>query len=129
MTAACVPIIWAASMLSDFNLFLDGASGSSFGDTHSVVDPFPTKFGIESRPKGVTLQFSMNKAYRQVNAPMVDAKLAGTFSTTGQTIEDKNGNPIMVNTDFNGKAFDKPNVGPISGLQEGNNMISWDINH
>jgi alpha-N-arabinofuranosidase len=119
----------APGMLVDYNLFLEAANGSSFGDAHSVVDSFPTEFKIESRPSGVTIQFLMNKAYRKVKSPMVDQSLVGIFSTTGQTIEDKDGRAITVNTDFNGKVFEKPTVGPISNLSEGANMISWDINH
>ena len=119
----------APGMLADFNLFLEGAKGSSFGDAHSVVDSFPTEFKIESRPTGVTMKFSMNKGYRGVKSPMVDKTMVGIFSTTGQTIEDKEGRAITVNSDFNGRVFEKPTVGPISNLAEGTNMVSWDINH
>jgi alpha-N-arabinofuranosidase len=117
----------APGMVSDYNLFLEGAKGFSFGDVHSVIDPSKTGFKIESRPTGVTIQFSMNKAYSQVKSPVVDKDLAGVFTTTGQTIEDKNGKPITVNTDFNGKSFKNPVVGPISNLTEGNNVITWNI--
>ena len=114
-------------MISDYNLFLEGAKGSSFGDTNSVVDSFPTDFKIETRPTGVTIRFSMNKAFRQIKSPIVDKILVGIFSTTGQTIEDKDGKAITVNTDFFGKSFKSPVVGPVSNLTEGNNVITWDI--
>ncbi len=117
----------APGMVADNNLFMEGAKGSSFGDTKSVVDPFKTGFKIESRPTGVAIQFSMNKAYDQVKSPLVNAALVGVFTTTGQTIEDKDGKAITVDTDFNGKSFKKPTVGPISNLNEGNNSIVWDI--
>jgi len=117
----------APGMICDNNLFLEGAKSSSFGDNQSVVDPFETGFKLESRPTGVTIQFSMNKAYSQVKSPIVDKTLAGVFTTTGQTIEDKDGNAITVNTDFFGKSFKKPIVGPISNLTEGNNVIIWEL--
>ena len=117
----------APDMLCDYNLFLEGAKGSSFGDTKSIVDPFKTGFKLESRPTGVTLQFSMNKSYKQVKAPIIDKNLFGVFTTTGQTIEDKEGNAITVNTDFLGNSFKKPVVGPLSNLKEGINTIAWDI--
>jgi hypothetical protein len=117
----------APGMVSDYNLFLEGAKGFSFGDTHSVVDPFKTGFKMESSPTGVTIQFSMNKAYNKVKSPIVDKNLVGVFTTTGQTIEDKYANAITVNTDINGKLFKKPVVGPVSTLNEGLNSIVWDI--
>jgi alpha-N-arabinofuranosidase len=117
----------APGMVVDNNLFLEGAKGFSFADTKSVVDPFQTGFKLESRPNGVTLSLSMNKSFQQVNTALVNDKLVGIFTTTGQTIEDKNGNGITVNTDINGKLFKKPVVGPVSTLNEGANSIVWDI--
>ena len=117
----------APGMVCDYNLFLEGAKGSSFGDTHSVVDPYATGFKLESRPTGVTIQFSINKSYNQVKAPIVDNSLVGVFTTTGQTIEDKFGKAITVNTDLSGKTFKNPVVGPLSNLEEGINTIKWDI--
>ena len=69
----------------------------------------------------------MNKSYKQVKAPIIDKNLFGVFTTTGQTIEDKEGNAITVNTDFLGNSFKKPVVGPLSNLKEGINTIAWDI--
>lgn len=119
----------APDMLVDHNLFLEGAGSSSFGDAYSVTDSSPTQFKIESRPNGVTLQVNLNDSFKRVKSPMVDKTLAGTNSITGQTIEDQNGNAITVNSDFNGKTFDKPVVGPLSDLAEGANRISWDLAH
>jgi len=117
----------APGMVSDYNLFLEGAKDASFGGTHSVVDPFKTGFKFESRPTGVTIQFSMDKSFNQVKSPVVDKTSVGIFTTTGQTIEDKNGNVITVNTDINSKLYKEPVVGPISTLKEGENIITWDI--
>ena len=114
-------------MVCDYNLFLDGAKGSSFDDTHSVVDPNQTGFKLESHPTGVTIQFSVNSAFKKLESPLVDNSLVGIFTTTGQTIEDKDGKAITVNKDFNGKSFKKPVVGPISTLNEGANSIVWDL--
>ncbi|CAN5211605.1 hypothetical protein BH09BAC3_BH09BAC3_25730 [soil metagenome] len=117
----------APGMVTDFNLFMEGAQGSSFDDAHSLVDPFKTGFKLESRPTGVTLQFSMNRSYSKIKSPVVNAAFVGVFTTTGQTIEDKDGKQITVDSDFNGKSFKKPVVGPISTLNEGNNIIVWDL--
>jgi alpha-N-arabinofuranosidase len=117
----------APSMLVDHNLFLEGANRSSFGDAGSVVDSFPAKFKIDSRPTGVTLEFFMNESYSLVESAIVDSERVGVFSTTGQTIADQNGNPIRLDIDFNGKDFEKPIVGPISNLSQGRNTVSWSL--
>ncbi len=117
----------APDMLVDYNLFLEGANRSSFGDARSVVDPSPAQFKIDSRPNGVTLQFRLNDSFKRVKSPMVDKELVGTISTTGQTIEDRNGSAVTVNSDFNGKDFGMAVAGPISNLSEGSNRISWDL--
>ncbi len=117
----------APGMLCDYNLFMEGAKAGSFGDSHSVVDPFATGFKIESHPNGVSVQFSMNNAYTKVNGPVVNSALAGVITTTGQTIEDKNGKAITVDSDFLGLVFKKPIVGPFSNLKEGLNSVTWNF--
>jgi hypothetical protein len=115
----------APGYTSDYNIFLEGAKKSSFGDEHSVVDPFVTKFTHENHPLGVTITFSMNDTPLRVKGPWVDAKLVGIFSTAGQTIEDRFGNPIKVDTDFNGKKYARPIAGPLADLRQGSNTIVW----
>lgn len=117
----------APGMVADNNLFLEGAKGFSFADAKSVVDPFKTDFKIESNATGVNMSFLMNSTFRKGNSPLVDDKLVGIFTTTGQSIADKNAKPITVNADINGKLFKKPIVGPISTLNEGANNIVWSL--
>ena len=67
----------------------------------------------------------MNNAPFGINGPVVNAKLVGVFPAVGQTIEDRYGNPITVDTDLNGKKFKRPVSGPLSDLKEGLNTITW----
>ena len=115
----------APGYASDYNIFLEGAGKSSFGDEHSIVDPFVTGFTHESRPLSVTIKFSMNDASSRLKGPWVDAELVGTFSTVGQTIEDRSGKSIRVNTDINGKKLAKPIAGPLANIQQGKNTFEW----
>ena len=110
---------------SDYNLFLEGAKKSSFGDEHSVVDAHVTEFSIDERPNGVTVTFSAGDQQGQVEGPWVNGKLVGVFATTGQTIEDRHGNPITVDTDIIGEKRSTPAVGPLANLKPGRNSISW----
>ena len=118
----------ASGYVSDNNVFLESAKKSSFGDENSVVDYYVSGFTIKDHPLGATITFNMNNAPFGMNRPMVDAELVGVFPTVGQTIEDRYGNPITVDTDLNGKKFTRPVAGPLSDLKEGLNTIEWSYN-
>jgi hypothetical protein len=60
-----------------------------------------------------------------VKARRVDAALVGIFPTVGQTIEDRYGNPITLDTDFRGKKFTSPVAGPLADLKAGRNEVVW----
>ncbi|GAG28459.1 unnamed protein product, partial [marine sediment metagenome] len=79
----------ASGYASDYNVFLEGAKKTSFGDKNSVVDPYVTGLTIRAHPRGVTITFSMNDTPFLVKGPWVDAELVGIFPTVGQTIEDR----------------------------------------
>lgn len=115
----------APGFTSDYNIFLEGAGKSSFGDEHSVVDPFVTGFTQESHPLGVTIRFSMNDAASRMKGPRVDAGLVRIFSTVGQTIEDRSGNPIIVDTDINGKKYAEAIAGPLADIKHEKNTFEW----
>jgi hypothetical protein len=115
----------APGYVSDYNIFLEGARKSSFGDEHSTVEPFVTGFACESRPLGATIRFSMNDAFSKLKCPWVDAELVGIFPTVGQTIEDRYGNPVRVDTDINGNKFTEPVVGPLADIKQGKNTFEW----
>ena len=61
----------------------------------------------------------------QVKGPLVNAEWVGVFSTVGQTIEDRDGNALSVDTDINAKVYAPPMPGPIADLKKGLNRIRW----
>jgi hypothetical protein len=115
----------APGYASDYNVFLEGAKKSSFGDENSAVDAFVTELAVTDHPTGATVAFSVNDAPLRMQGPRVSAELVGVFTTVGQTIEDHNGNPLAVDSDFNGQRFAPPRPGPISDLKPGRNTITW----
>jgi hypothetical protein len=117
----------APGYVSDYNVFLEGAKKSTFGDEHSVVDPHVTGLTVKEEPRGVTITFSMNDVPFDMQGPLVDAKLVGVFPTVGQTIEDRSGKPIVVNADINGKEYARPIAGPLADLQKGLNTSAWPL--
>ncbi len=117
----------ASGYASDYNVFLEGAAKSSFGDRHSVVTPHVTRLAVEDHPRGATITFSIDAAPLSVNGPRVDAELVGVFPTVGQTLEDRHGRPIAVTTDINGKKHRRPMAGPLADLKQGVNTIVWSM--
>lgn len=110
---------------ADFNVFLQGARPGLFGETNSVVDAFAVGLRRENSASGITLIFQMSDAPFRIQAPVVGAELVGVFSPVGQTLEDREGRPITVNTDLLGRRFDRRLPGPLATLQRGENRISW----
>lgn len=117
----------ASGYTSDYNVFLEGARKSTFGDEHSIVDAYVTGLAVKDDPRGATITFSVNEATLQVQGPLVDAKLVGVFPTVGQTIEDRHGKPLAVNTDINGKEYAPSIPGPRADLKSGLNTIVWSL--
>ena len=117
----------APGYVSDYNVFLEGAKPSSFGDKHSVVDAYVTGLAIEDHAQGATIAFSVNDAPLRVQGPRVDAKLVGVFPTVGQTMEDRHGHPITIDTDLNGENWLRPLPGPLASLKRGDNTITWSL--
>jgi hypothetical protein len=117
----------APGYVSDYNVFLEGAKKSSFGDNNSVVDSHVTAFTVTNRHLGAMIKFSMNDAPFRVKGPRVNGELIGVFPTVGQTIEDRDGNPIEVNADLNGKKYERPVAGPFADIKRGVNTIAWQI--
>jgi hypothetical protein len=110
---------------SDFNVFLEGAKPSAFGDAKSVVAPAPARFAITDHPLGATVTFAVDDRAAALEGPWVDAKLAGVFTTVGQTLEDRHGKPIRVTRDLTGNAFRHPVPGPLAALKAGPNAVTW----
>jgi len=115
----------APGYASDYNVFLEGAKKSSFGDTHSVVDPFVTGVAVEDDTRAAMIKFSMNDAPFRVRGPLIGGEFVGVFPTVGQTIEDRYGKAIRVDTDINGKKYARPIPGPAANLKQGENTVTW----
>jgi hypothetical protein len=125
--AGLVEVKTAAGYVSDYSVFLEGAKKSSFGDENSVVDPYVAEFAIKDHPLRKTITFSINDAPFRVKGPRVNAELVGVFPTVGQTIEDRYGHPIEVDTDFSGKKYPRPIAGPLADLKQGENTVIWSM--
>jgi hypothetical protein len=136
----------APGYASDYNVFLEGAAKSTFGDENSVVDPYNPGVTVEDHPRGAAIMFSVNVGATHasgppsrnsamgtpspvlgIKGPRISSELFGVFPTVGQMLEDRHGKPVAVNTDINGKQRTRPVVGPLADLKEGRNTIVWSL--
>ena len=114
----------ASGYAADHNVFLGGARKSTFGDEHSVVAAAAADVTRTETPLGVTIEFSIPKPLPAAG-PWVDARLVGVLPTIGQTIEDRYGKPITVDTDLTGAKRTQAIPGPLAELKPGRNRIVW----
>jgi hypothetical protein len=117
----------ASGYVSDYNIFLEGARPSSFGDVHSLVDQYVTQLTVTDQPFGATVSFSVPDSVSGRQGPHVDAQLVGVFPTVKQSLEDRNGNPIAIETDISGTHRLIPVPGPLAALHGGTNTIAWSL--
>ncbi|HYW80478.1 MAG TPA: right-handed parallel beta-helix repeat-containing protein, partial [Thermoguttaceae bacterium] len=71
----------APGYAADYNVFLEGAKKSSFGDEHSLVADDKAGLVVEDRPLGVAITFTIGDGPLRVNGPQVNAKQVGVFPT------------------------------------------------
>jgi alpha-N-arabinofuranosidase len=117
----------ASGYVSDYNVFLEGAKASTFGDENSITHPHITNIAVKDHSHAATVTFSINDAPFRVRGPLVNADLVGIFPTVGQTIEDRYGNPLKVDKDINGWKFSRLIPGPLADLKRGTNTVAWKI--
>jgi hypothetical protein len=117
----------APGYASDYNVFLEGAKKSSFGDEHSLVDSAAARFSREDNPLGVSLRMHVDEALIGLKGPWVDSDLVGVLPTVGQTIEDASGRSLCVDTDLLGQPRTAPVVGPWANLAPGENSLHWSM--
>lgn len=115
----------APGYVSDHNLFLEGAGKSEFEGEHSVKDAASAVVRIEQTPLGATVHVQIPHTTAAMSCPWVDQDLVGVFSTIGQTIEDRDGRPIRVDTDFYADPRGKALPGPLAEIGAENVAVSW----
>ncbi len=111
----------------DNNVYLAGAKKSKSGDQASIESPFAPVITRTESDNGVKIEYTLNQATAEASGPWVDAKLIGILDPPGQTIEDRFGKPITVDTDIKGQKRTKPIAGPLAKPVPGVNTVDWQM--
>jgi len=117
----------APGYASDGNVFLEGATKSTFGDSRSLVADAAADVNRTDRPNGATIAFTLPEAAVGLKGPWVNADLIGVMPTVGQTIEDRFGKPITVDEDLLGRRRAQPRAGPLAEPNAGRNTVEWPL--
>ena len=73
----------------------------------------------------MVIRYTLPEAASQLRCPVVNAALVGVFQRVGQSIEDRDGAPITVDTDINGAKRTATVAGPLAEAVAGGNVIEW----
>ena len=110
------------------NVYMGGAEARA-EDRNAATTSFDVDLALTSQIQGVEMHFAVDSTPFAIEAPFVNAELIGTIPSVNQSIEDKWGNPLVVDVDFRGNKRKRahPVVGPLEDLVAGDNAISWSI--
>lgn len=94
---------------ADYNVYLDGAVKSSWGDKQSKNVTGVTNLKLIHTAKGVSLSFN-DRLIPAMTCPALSPSLIGFFTLSKQYIEYPDGRPITINHDFNKVAANKSSI-------------------
>ncbi|HEY4149944.1 MAG TPA: right-handed parallel beta-helix repeat-containing protein [Chitinophagaceae bacterium] len=92
--------------LSDYNVYLDGAIASSWGDKHSKTIAGTAGFTLIHSSKGVGLMLN-NRVIPKLLSPVLSPSVTGFFALSKQFLEYPDGRGITIDHDFNGSVAGK----------------------
>jgi alpha-L-arabinofuranosidase len=109
----------------DYNLYLSGTTPNS-AHTHTKTSDYTLNYTIGYTATGLNFSFTIDSSFMNITNPYVTAGLINVIPDCDQTIEDRFGNNIIVNKDFNllSRAGASPKVGPLENMIVGTNSIN-----
>ncbi len=115
----------ASGIESDHNVYLGGASGFPKEDGSSIVHEAATGITLEEHQGTWTLKMNLPDAVFARMLPLVTSKLIGRIPLAAMPMENPDGTPLDITTDYFGKSIDPARVrpGPIQGLTQGENSF------
>lgn len=118
-------IINAPDYQCDYNVFFGTAEKNGWGDANSIRKPsHNANVELISLKNGVEIIFNSDSTPYDIACPFIDSNFIGTYPLTGQTLENHDGSPIIINSDLNNELRDKPNpaAGPFETIKNGKNV-------
>jgi Right handed beta helix region/Carbohydrate binding module (family 6)/Secretion system C-terminal sorting domain len=113
----------------DNNLYMNGTTPNA-AHTNAKTSAFTLNYTISNTITGINFSFVMDSSFANINTPYVRPALINVIPDCDQTIEDRFGNGITVNKDFNllARTGTYPKVGPLENLVSGANSVNVGTN-
>ncbi|MDP4276089.1 MAG: right-handed parallel beta-helix repeat-containing protein [Bacteroidota bacterium] len=91
---------------ADYNVYLDSADASDWGDKQSKVIAGSANFKLIHTTSGATLTY-YNDLVPKIDCPRLDSSTFGFFALSKQFLEYPDGKPITIDNDFSGNSTAK----------------------
>ncbi len=111
---------------SNYNVFLDGAGPFAEKDDKSVVGNTTTDFILEENNGVWTMNIKLPDVALKGKHPLVTSKLIGRIPLAEMGMENPDGTPLNITSDYFGKPMVPTHVmpGPIQNINQGENRFS-----
>lgn len=105
------------------NLFLEGAQKNRQLDSESIVDQVQTEFNFQKGSNPQTIRFNVEEKLFEKTYPLITSEYIGILPVPKMAMEQPDGTPLDITTDFFGHSIDPGNVrpGPFQNLKNEDN--------
>ena len=110
----------------DNNVYLDGAYKFPFEGRKSIVDKRNPEFLFETNQEVATLSFTLGKLLFKGTYPLITSAMTGKIPLPWVFMENPDGTPLVIATDYFGNPVDPVNVmpGPFQKITSGINKFT-----
>jgi hypothetical protein len=116
----------AKDFRSACNLYYRGMQRQPWDQTGIEKRGFDAVCQLRELANGVTLSLYLDNSASTLRCPLVDTSVIGRFSMVDQSMEQHDGNAIVLDHDYFGKKRNTthPRVGPFEQLKSGRNVFT-----
>jgi hypothetical protein len=109
----------------DYNLYINGTQPNT-AHTHAKTATGDFNYTLTNTATGVNFSFTIDSSFANITNPYVGAALINVIPDCDQSLEDRFGNNLIVNKDFNllARTAASPKVGALENIVSGTNSIS-----
>ena len=115
-----------SGFLVNNNVYLDGEPRFPFEGGESIVDDLKSELEFQNNPETASIQFNLSELPFKGTYPLITSKMIGKMPLPQVFMENQDGTPLDVTTDYFGSAIDPKNVkpGPFQKMAAGGNKFT-----
>jgi len=107
------------------NVYLEGARKNKIQDSESIVDEIDTEFDFQKGSHPQTISFNAGDELFEKDYPLITSAYIGKLPIPKMAMENPDGIPLDITSDFSGNAIEKESVmpGPFQDIKSGKNVF------